>query len=118
VRSFKKAIAFTALLSILFSFCGVGVLHFDIDRSNFSEIIGLGIYDWDLRTIACAAPEGKIPAENNGVNNGVPDDQSDDSGIKKRDYHPAADIIGSCYKYSSCLVYKGKNETMRVRSVR
>ena len=88
VRSFKKAIAFTALLSILFSFCGVGVLHFDIDRSNFSEIIGLGIYDWDLRTIACAAPEGKIPAENNGVNNGVPNDQSDDSGIKKRDLSP------------------------------
>ncbi|MBW2599539.1 MAG: hypothetical protein JRC60_05555 [Deltaproteobacteria bacterium] len=72
MKSFKKVITFTALLSILLFFCDAGVSHFDT-----------GIFDWSVRSIACAAPEGNIPAGDYGVNKGVRNDQSDDSGIKK-----------------------------------
>ena len=72
MKSFKKVITFTALLSILLFFCGAGIPHFDT-----------GIFDWNVRGIACAVPEGKISAGNYGVNKGVRNDQSDDPGIKE-----------------------------------
>lgn len=83
MRLFNKVITFTVLLSIFHSFCGVGIFHFDRVRSKNSEIIVTNMYDWNIRSIACAASEEKNPARDYGVNQGVRNDQSGDSGIKE-----------------------------------
>ena len=59
----NKIIPFTAILSMVLFFCGVNISHFDTGRLKISEIIDTGMYNWNMRSIAHAASEGKIPSE-------------------------------------------------------
>ncbi len=82
MKPFKRVRTFIVILSFFLFFCGAGLFHFDTVRSKTPEIIDAGNFDWNVRGIAYAAPEEKIPAGDYGANKGVRNDQSDDSRIQ------------------------------------